>query len=81
MRVPCRDRQLQSPAVVVTVPFVVGTPNGSGKVQVTFERGQVGENAVDGVVFAADGGVATVPEIRLHRQRARPQPTQHAACR
>jgi copper transport protein len=53
------------PAVVVTVPFDVGTPNGNGKVQLTFDPGQVGENTVQALVFAADNGIATVPEMRL----------------
>ncbi|MCZ4513836.1 copper resistance protein CopC [Streptomyces sp. ActVer] len=53
------------PARVVTVPFDLGTPNGNGKVQITFDPGQVGENTVQALVFASDTGVATVPEMRL----------------
>ncbi|KFF98247.1 hypothetical protein IQ62_25935 [Streptomyces scabiei] len=60
------------PATVVMVPFDVGTPNGNGKVQISLEPGQVGENIVEALVFAWDGGVATVPELRLtFTQRAR----------
>ncbi|TLS40484.1 transporter [Streptomyces montanus] len=47
------------------VPFDVGTPNGRGKVQIVLEPGRVGENRVEALVMAADGGVSTVPEIRL----------------
>ncbi|MCX5601252.1 copper resistance protein CopC/CopD [Streptomyces phaeochromogenes] len=53
------------PATVVTIPFDLGTPNGNGKVQITFDPGQVGENTVQALVFASDSGVATVPEMRL----------------
>ncbi|MFK4106019.1 copper resistance CopC/CopD family protein [Streptomyces sp. NPDC019531] len=52
------------PAAAVTdVPFAVaGT---SGKVQVTLDPGRTGLNSVQCIVFAADGGLATVPELRL----------------
>ncbi|NGO09041.1 copper resistance protein CopC/CopD [Streptomyces sp. HC44] len=60
------------PAAVVTVPFDVGTPNGQGKVQITFDPGQVGDNTVQALVFGPDTGVSTVPELRLtltHREQ------------
>ncbi|TPQ18880.1 copper resistance protein CopC [Streptomyces sporangiiformans] len=47
------------------VPFDVGTPGGRGKVQIVLEPGRVGENRIEALVMAADGGVSTVPEIRL----------------
>ncbi|MFE2942236.1 copper resistance CopC/CopD family protein [Streptomyces sp. NPDC059255] len=55
----------EPPVVVATVPFDVGTPNGTGKVQLTFDPGRPGENVVEALVFAADGGIAAVPELRL----------------
>ncbi|MFD6185118.1 copper resistance CopC/CopD family protein [Streptomyces goshikiensis] len=50
---------------VVTVPFDMGTANRQGKVQITLAPGRVGENTVEAVVYAPDGGFATVPELRL----------------
>ncbi|MFD9480490.1 copper resistance CopC/CopD family protein [Streptomyces nojiriensis] len=50
---------------VVTVPFDMGTANQHGAVQITLAPGRVGENTVEAVVFTADGGLATVPELRL----------------
>ncbi|MEU6577700.1 copper resistance protein CopC [Streptomyces sp. NPDC046805] len=53
-------------ASVTTVPFAVG--NARGKVQITLDPGRVGasgKNSVQAVVFGADGGFATVPELRL----------------
>ncbi|MER6254596.1 copper resistance protein CopC [Streptomyces sp. NPDC001584] len=50
---------------VVTVPFDMGTANQHGTVQITLAPGRVGENTVEAVVFTADGGLATVPELRL----------------
>ncbi|MFG2235022.1 copper resistance CopC/CopD family protein [Streptomyces sp. NPDC048723] len=50
---------------VVTVPFDMGTANQKGAVQITLAPGRVGENTVEAVVFTADGGLATVPELRL----------------
>ncbi|MGW5173011.1 copper resistance protein CopC [Streptomyces sp. NPDC004082] len=47
------------------VPFDVGTPGGHGKVQIDLGPGRVGENTVQAVVFGPDGGIATVPELRL----------------
>ncbi|MFD3469010.1 copper resistance protein CopC [Streptomyces sp. NPDC058682] len=52
-------------AKVVTVPFDMGTANHRGQVQITLAPGRVGENTVEAVVFSADGGLATVPELRL----------------
>ncbi|KFG07409.1 copper-binding protein [Streptomyces scabiei] len=48
-----------------TIPFDVGTPNGHGKVQIDLGPGRVGKNSVQAVVFGPDGGIATVPELRL----------------
>ncbi|WP_320784805.1 copper resistance CopC/CopD family protein [Streptomyces sp. CRN 30] len=53
------------PASVTTIPFDVGTPDGEGTVQVTFDPGRTGDNAVQAVVFGADGGLISVPELRL----------------
>ncbi|MER5873062.1 copper resistance protein CopC [Streptomyces sp. NPDC002044] len=52
-------------AKVVTVPFDMGTAGRSGTAQITLAPGRVGENTVEVVVFSADGGLATVPELRL----------------
>lgn len=52
-------------AKVVTFPFDMGTAGRSGTAQVTLAPGRVGENTVEVVVFTADGGLATVPELRL----------------
>lgn len=50
---------------VVTVPFDMGTAGQKGSVQITLEPGRVGVNTVEAVVYTADGGFATVPELRL----------------
>ncbi|WP_078628339.1 copper resistance CopC/CopD family protein [Streptomyces sp. NRRL F-2664] len=52
-------------AKVATVPFDMGKAGHQGTVQVTLAPGRVGENTVEAVVFSADGGLATVPELRL----------------
>jgi copper transport protein len=52
-------------ASVTTIPFDVGTPGGHGRVQITLDPGRVGRNSVEAVVFGPDGGLATVPELRL----------------
>ncbi|MEV0219320.1 copper resistance protein CopC [Streptomyces sp. NPDC050704] len=52
-------------ASTTLIPFDVGTPGGHGKVQIVLEPGSVGENTVQAVVIGPDGGIATVPEIRL----------------
>jgi len=53
------------PTTTTSVPFDVGTPGGSGTVQITLDPARTGENSVQAVVFAPDGGLATVPELRL----------------
>ncbi|MGA5191491.1 copper resistance CopC/CopD family protein [Streptomyces griseoincarnatus] len=52
-------------ARVAVIPFDVGTPNGNGRVQITFLPGRVGDNTVEVLLFGADGGVTSVPEIQL----------------
>ncbi|MEU6364992.1 copper resistance protein CopC [Streptomyces sp. NPDC046931] len=49
----------------MVLPFDVGTPGGHGKVQIELTPGRVGENAVQAVIYGPDGGIATVPELRL----------------
>ncbi|MFD3874008.1 copper resistance protein CopC [Streptomyces sp. NPDC058623] len=56
-------------AKVVTIPFDMGTADHRGTVQITLAPGRVGENTVEAVVFTADGGLATVPELRLSLTR------------
>ncbi len=51
--------------VAMTVPFDVGTPGGTGKVELTLDPGRVGDNALQAVVFGPDGGLSTVPELRV----------------
>ncbi|WP_461067414.1 copper resistance CopC/CopD family protein [Streptomyces pseudoechinosporeus] len=55
----------QPPTSMTLIPFDVGTPNGKGKVQIVLEPGRVNENTVQALVIGPDGGVATVPELRL----------------
>ncbi|WP_327360883.1 MULTISPECIES: copper resistance CopC/CopD family protein [unclassified Streptomyces] len=56
----------QEPAVkVVTLPFDMGTAKHRGTVQITLAPGHVGENTVEAVVFTPDGGISSVPELRL----------------
>ncbi|MGW3118096.1 copper resistance CopC/CopD family protein [Streptomyces sp. NPDC001107] len=50
-------------ASVTTIPFAVGAAR--GKVQITLDPGRVGDNTVQAVVFGPDGGIVTVPELRL----------------
>jgi copper transport protein len=52
-------------ASVTTIPFDVGTPGGHGKVQITLDPGRVGRNSVQAVVYGPDGGLSTVPELRV----------------
>ncbi|WP_439943471.1 copper resistance CopC/CopD family protein [Streptomyces sp. BBFR115] len=52
-------------ASVTQIPFDTGSPGGRGTVQITLEPGRVGQNAVEAVVFGPDGGLSTVPELRL----------------
>ncbi|MER5755184.1 hypothetical protein [Streptomyces sp. NPDC002088] len=35
------------------------------KNEITFTPGQVGDNTVEAVVYAGDGGISTIPELRL----------------
>lgn len=51
-------------ASVTTIPFEVGQ-GGQGKVQVTLDPGRVGPNSVEAVVYGPDGGLSTVPELRV----------------
>ncbi|MEU0950566.1 copper resistance protein CopC [Streptomyces canus] len=50
-------------ATVTNVPFAVG--GATGKVQITLDPGRTGDNSIQAIVYAADGGLATVPELRL----------------
>ncbi|MFC8434314.1 copper resistance protein CopC [Streptomyces sp. NPDC057253] len=50
-------------ASVTNLPFAVA--GASGKVQVTLDPGRTGDNSVQAIVYAADGGLATIPELRL----------------
>lgn len=52
-------------ASVTEIPFDTGSPGGRSTVQITLEPGRVGQNAVEAVVFGPDGGLSTVPELRL----------------
>ncbi|MEV6840416.1 copper resistance protein CopC [Streptomyces sp. NPDC051133] len=52
-------------ASVTTIPFDVGTPGGHGSVQITLDPGRVGTNSVQAVVYGPDGGLSTVPELRI----------------
>ncbi|WP_225826826.1 copper resistance CopC/CopD family protein [Streptomyces naphthomycinicus] len=52
-------------ASVTTIPFDIGTPGGQGKVQITLDPGRVGTNSVQAVIYGPDGGLSTVPEIRV----------------
>ncbi|MFV0134986.1 copper resistance protein CopC [Streptomyces sp. HMX87] len=53
------------PASVTTIPFDVGVPGGRGRMQITLDPGRTGDNAVEAVVFTAQGGLTSVPELRL----------------
>ncbi|WP_369657773.1 hypothetical protein HEP85_44255 [Streptomyces sp. RPA4-2] len=55
----------QQTGAATIIPFDVGTPGGHGKVQIELAPGRVGENSVQAVIFGPDGGIATVPELRL----------------
>ncbi|WP_434099635.1 copper resistance protein CopC [Streptomyces minutiscleroticus] len=56
------DRPMAS---MTLIPFDLGTPGGHGKVQILLEPGRVGDNRVEAVVYGPDGGISTVPELRL----------------
>ncbi|WP_340374883.1 copper resistance protein CopC [Streptomyces sp. SS7] len=66
LRAPVPGQPTQS---LTLVPFDTGSrtlgPLGSGKVQIVLEPGRVGRNAVQAVVYGADGGLVPVPELRL----------------
>jgi copper transport protein len=47
------------------IPFDTGAPGGHGKVQIELAPGRVGENTVQALIYGPDGGIATVPELRL----------------
>ncbi|MGW7259798.1 copper resistance CopC/CopD family protein [Streptomyces sp. NPDC054834] len=51
-------------ASVTMVPFDVGQGR-HGKVQITLEPGKVGRNSVEAVVYGPDGGLSSVPELRI----------------
>ncbi|MFI6008678.1 copper resistance CopC/CopD family protein [Streptomyces sp. NPDC051243] len=55
----------QPTAVSRTVPFDTGTDNGSGKILITLTPASTGRNELQAVVYAADNGVASVPELRV----------------
>ncbi|MFD0315996.1 copper resistance CopC/CopD family protein [Streptomyces flavalbus] len=55
----------QPRSAVTTVPFDLGATGGRGTVQISLDPARVGENSVQAVVFSADGGLSTVPELRL----------------
>ncbi|MBP5938529.1 transporter [Streptomyces sp. LBUM 1476] len=52
---------------VTRVPFGISSPGvkAQGTVQITLDPGRVGPNSLEAVVYAADGGFATVPELRV----------------
>ncbi|MBK3625679.1 copper resistance protein CopC/CopD [Streptomyces sp. MBT49] len=57
-------------ASVTTIPFTIDSDDPavrgvSGKVQVTLDPGQVGDNGLQAVVYGAGGGFVTVPELRV----------------
>nr|WP_256725643.1 copper resistance protein CopC [Streptomyces sp. IMTB 2501] len=52
-------------ASVTTIPFDLGTPGGHGKVQITLDPGRAGRTSVQAVVYGPDGGLSTVPELRV----------------
>ncbi|MBQ0827876.1 copper resistance CopC/CopD family protein [Streptomyces tagetis] len=51
------------PASVTTIPFEAGP--GRGTVQITLDPGRTGENSVQAVVYAPDGSLTAVPELRV----------------
>ncbi|WP_330339016.1 copper resistance CopC/CopD family protein [Streptomyces sp. NBC_00557] len=51
-------------ASVTTIPFDAGA-GGHGSVQVTLDPGRVGRTSVQAVVYGPDGGLSTVPELRV----------------
>ncbi|WP_307840951.1 copper resistance protein CopC [Streptomyces sp. GESEQ-4] len=55
----------QPTGVSRTVPFDTGAENGSGKVLITLTPASTGRNDLQAVVFAADNGISSVPELRI----------------
>jgi len=52
-------------ASVTDVPFDVGTPGGRGIAQITIDPARVGDNSIEAVVYGPDGGISSVPELRI----------------
>ncbi|MFJ7018077.1 copper resistance CopC/CopD family protein [Streptomyces sp. NPDC101117] len=52
-------------ASVTDVPFDVGTPGGRGTAQITIDPARVGDNSIEAVVYGPDGGISSVPELRI----------------
>lgn len=53
-------------ASVAVVPFDTGSPGGYGKAQITLLPGSsAGDYSVEAVVYGPDGGLSSVPELRL----------------
>lgn len=52
-------------ASVAVVPFDTGTPGGYGKAQITLIPGSAGDYSVEAIVYGPDGGLSSVPELRL----------------
>lgn len=55
----------QSLGLTAMVPFDMGALGGHGRAQIELTPARAGENAVQALVFGPDGGIATVPELRL----------------
>ncbi|GAB2628421.1 copper resistance protein CopC [Streptomyces capparidis] len=49
----------------VAVPFDTGSPAGKGQVLVNLEPGTTGTNDLNALAYAADGGIAAVPDMRI----------------
>ncbi|MGV9645122.1 hypothetical protein [Streptomyces sp. NPDC003514] len=47
------------------MPFDVGTPGGRGTAQITIDPARVGDNSIEAVVYGPDGGISSVPELRI----------------
>nr|WP_189297064.1 copper resistance CopC family protein [Streptomyces cinerochromogenes] len=52
-------------ASVTTIPFDTGASGGHGRIQITLDPGRVGTNSVEAVIYGPDGGLSTVPEVRV----------------
>ncbi|MEU3410934.1 copper resistance protein CopC [Streptomyces sp. NPDC006658] len=52
-------------AAVITIPFDTGAPGGHGTVQITLDPGRTGRNSVQAVVYGPDGGLSSVPWLRV----------------